>query len=156
MRRNRIAAMAVIVAATATLTTPGPGWTWGGEVHHYIAQNYSKHLPSYIDGLRIYDAEVDAKVTDPDTRKPYTPGEGPRHFIDIDAYPEFLSGTLSHDRSFLEARYGAATVSARGVVPWAVAEVAARLTDQLWAADWDSVATTIADLCHYAGDATQP
>jgi hypothetical protein len=138
------------------LVLPATGWTWGGQTHHYIAENYSQHLPPWIDGLRAYDAVVDLHVTDPDTRKSTTPGESYRHYIDIDSYPEFFSGTLPHDRATLEAEYGASTVLANGVVPWAVGEVVATLTGQFQAQQWSAAALTIADLCHYVGDANQP
>jgi hypothetical protein len=144
------------LAALLAICLPAPGWTWGFATHHYIAQNYSKHLPPYIDGLRAYDAVVDQKVTDPDTRRPTTPGESYRHYIDIDNYPEFFTGTLSHDRAVLEAQYGAATVLENGIVPWAVGEVVTTLTQQFQDQQWSAAATTIADLCHYVGDACQP
>ena len=147
---------AASVACAALLLSPAPGWAWGSATHHYIAQNYSKHLPPQIDGLRAWDGVVDAHVTDPDTRRPSTPGEAPRHFIDIDSYPEFLAGAMPHDRAVLEARYGAATVENIGIVPWAVGEVVVTLTQQFQAHQWDAAALTIADLCHYVGDGTQP
>jgi hypothetical protein len=84
------AAVLPLAACAALLLSPAPGWAWGSATHHYIAQNYSKHLPAFIDGLRAWDSVVDAHVTDPDTRRPSTPGEAPRHFIDIDSYSEFL------------------------------------------------------------------
>jgi hypothetical protein len=147
---------AALVALTLLLALPARGWTWGGATHHYIAQNYSKHLPAYIDGLKAYDSVVDAHVNDPDIRRPSTPGEEFRHYIDIDSYPEFLAGAMPHDRAALEAQYGAATVENIGIVPWAVAEVVATLTQQFQAQQWSAAALTIADLCHYVGDSTQP
>jgi len=131
-------------------------WAWGSTGHHYIAQHYAQHLPPGLDGLQSWAAVVDAHVMDPDNRKSSIPSEGPRHFIDIDAYPEFAAGTLSHDRATLEAEYGATTVTARGVLPWAVGEVTAYLTILFQQGDWDSVALETADLCHYVGDGHQP
>ncbi len=135
---------------------PATGWGWGGATHRYIAQHYSQHLPATIDGLRAYDSTVSLHVTDPDTRKGSTPGESYRHYIDIDAYPAFLAGTLTHSRSALEAQYGAATVLANGVLPWIVGDVVGTLASQFRTEQWSAAALTIADLCHYAGDATQP
>jgi hypothetical protein len=155
-RSHRADHCAVVLAAILAVGLPTSGWSWGFATHHYIAQNYSKHLPPYIDGLRVYDGEVDGKVTDPDTRRPTTPGESYRHYIDIDNYPEFFTGTLSHDRAELEAQYGAATVLDNGIVPWAVGEVVSTLTLQFQNQQWSAAATTIADLCHYVGDASQP
>ena len=146
----------VCLAALTLVSTPLPAWSWGFAVHHYIAQNYSKHLPPTMDGLAAYDAVVDAHVTDPDTRRPTTPGEEFRHYIDIDFYPEFLAGAMPHDRAVLEAQNGAATVLDIGIVPWAVAEVVATLTAQFQSSNWNAAALTIADLCHYVGDAAQP
>ena len=131
-------------------------WAWGSATHHYIAQNYSKHLPPNMDGLRAYDSVVDAHVTDPDTRKSSTPGEAPRHFIDIDAYSEFVFGVMPHDRAVLEATYTPVFVEDTGIVPWAIGEVVNTLSAQFAAQQWSAAALTIADLCHYVGDATQP
>jgi hypothetical protein len=146
----------VLVGVLLLAASPGLSWAWGSTGHHYIAQHYSQHLPPGLDGLRNWDSVVDAHVMDPDNRKGSIPGEAPRHFIDIDAYPEFTQGTLSHDRATLEAEYGASTVLARGVLPWAVGEVTTYLTSLFEEAAWDSAALEISDLCHYVGDGHQP
>ena len=135
---------------------PAPAGAWGSATHHYIAQNYSKHLPPGLDGFRSYDAVVDAHVTDPDTRKSYTPGESERHFIDIDAYSEFVAGAMPHDRAVCVADHDSAFVENTGIVPWAIGEVMNTLTTQFAAQQWSAAALTVADLCHYVGDATQP
>ena len=150
------ATLAALLAGAALLALPVTAHSWGSATHHYIAQNYSQHLPATIDGLKVWDATVDAHVTDPDTRRPSTPGEAPRHFIDIDAYPEFVSGAMPHDRFVLEQAHGTAFVEDTGIVPWAIAEVVGTLTAQFQALQWSAAALTIADLCHYVGDATQP
>src|SRR5262245_15650882 len=74
------------IVALASLA-PATAFAWGSVGHHYIAQNYSQHLPPAIDGLKAWDSVVDAHVTDADTRKASTPGESYRHYIDIDWYP---------------------------------------------------------------------
>jgi len=152
VRHASIAALTAVLCAVL----PSTGWTWGSVGHRYIAQNYSQHLPAYIDGLRAYDSAVYAHVTDPDTRKGSTPGESEKHFIDIDWYPEFLAGTLPRDRTVLEALYSPATVTTEGVLPWAVVASVNTLTTQFQAQNWSAAALTIADLCHYVGDANQP
>lgn len=146
----------VFLATILAVALPATGWTWGSVAHHYIAQHYSQHLPATIDGLRSFDSVVDSHVMDPDNRKSSTPGESVKHYIDIDWYPEFLAGTITHDRATLEAEYGASTVSSNGVLPWAVGDVVAVLTQQFQAGQWSDAALTIADLCHYVGDSCQP
>lgn len=143
-------------AIALLIAFPASVWGWGSATHHYIAQNYSKHLPATMDGLRAYDSVVDAHVTDPDTRRPTTPGEEYRHYIDVDFYSEFLAGAMPHNRATLEATYGPQTVLQTGIVPWAVGEVVTTLAQQFQAGQWSAAALTIADLCHYVGDVTQP
>ncbi len=146
----------LLLAVALALAVPSQAFAWGSQTHRYIARNYSQHLPPQMDGLRAYDGTVISLVNDPDIRRPTTPGEGPRHFIDIDRYPEFSTGTLSHDRAVLEAQYGAAYVLDTGIVPWAVGEVVTTLTQQFAAGQWSNAIVSIADLCHYVGDASQP
>ena len=154
---NRLRHASIVVLATALCAgLPSTGWTWGAEGHHYIAQHYSQHLPASLDGLKAYDAVVDAHVTDADTRKGSTPGEAEKHYIDIDSYPEFLAGNLPRDLASLEALYGASTVTDNGLLPWAIDGVVTTLTQQFQAQQWNTAARTIADLCHYVGDANQP
>jgi len=156
---------ALLFAMVLSTVTPAPGWTWGQAGHTYIAQNYSKHLPTAIDGLKAYDATVVSNVMNPDNRKSYTPGESEKHFIDADSYDDvtavdpshpLANNTLSHDRTTLEQLYGASFVDNTGVVPWAVADVVTTLTSQFQAQNWSAAALTIADLCHYCGDSSQP
>jgi hypothetical protein len=151
-RHGCIAALTVVLA----VASPARGWAWGTVGHHYIAANYSKHLPAVIDGLTAWDDSVYAHASTADSRKSYTPGESYKHYIDIDYYPEFFAGTLTHDRATLEAEYGAATVLDNGVLPWAIGETVVTLTRLFQAQKWDSAALTIADLAHYVGDANQP
>jgi hypothetical protein len=152
VRHASIAALTAVLCAVL----PSTGWTWGSVGHHYIAQHYSQHLPAYIDGLRSYDPDVAAHVSDADSRKGSTPGESEKHYIDIDYYHEFLEGTLPRQRAALEALYSPAIVTAQGVLPWAVVASVNTLTTQFQASNWAAAALTIADLCHYVGDANQP
>jgi hypothetical protein len=39
-------ASVVILTAILCAVLPATGWTWGAVGHHYIAQNYSQHLPA--------------------------------------------------------------------------------------------------------------
>jgi hypothetical protein len=145
-----------LTAALALTLLPATGRTWGGQVHHYIAQHYSAHLPPWVDGLRAYDAVVDDESTVPDERKGSTPGEAEKHYIDIDWYPEWLAGTFPHDRATLEARYGDYAVRSHGLLPWAIEDTYATLTQQIRTGSWSAAALTIGDLSHYVADATQP
>lgn len=150
--------VAVTLAALAALVVGRPSdcSAWGGTGHRVIASRYSASLPGPMNGLALNDAWVVDHVMDPDARKSTIPTEGYRHYIDIDAYPEYHAGTLSHDRAVLEATYGAAQVQQWGIVPWAIGEVVDSMTAAMERADWTRVRFWTADLCHYVGDLHQP
>ncbi len=153
---SRAALTRSLVLALALLVPAAPAQAWGSLGHRTIAGAWAGSLPWPLDGLAADEAWVIDHVMDPDTRKSTVPGEGERHYIDIDAYPEYHAGTLSHDRAVLEAAYGAAQVRAWGLAPWAVGEVTDSLTAAMATGRWDRARLWIADLCHYVGDLHQP
>ena len=153
---SRAALTRSLVLALALLVPAAPAQAWGSLGHRTIAGAWAGSLPWPLDGLAADEAWVIEHVMDPDTRKSTVPGEGERHYIDIDAYPEYHAGTLSHDRAVLEAAYGAAQVRAWGIAPWAVGEVTDSLTAAMATGRWDRARLWIADLCHYVGDLHQP
>ena len=91
-----------------------------------------------------------------DNQKPYIVREGPRHFIDIDAYPGFASKSVPTNFSTVIAQYDSASVFNIGTNPWAAVWTLDSLTAQLHRSDWQDVWQTAADLGHYVGDAHQP
>jgi hypothetical protein len=135
---------------------PSAAFAWGSTGHRAIATHYGDSLPLALQALRVNDAWIIQHVMDPDARKSSVPTEGYRHYIDIDAYPEYAAGTLSHDRSVLEATYGFSTVQSRGIVPWAIGEVVDSMTAAMGRSNWDLAKVWTADLCHYVGDLHQP
>lgn len=59
-RHTRKPIDALICAIALLIALPATVWGWGSATHHYIAQNYSKHLPGTMSGLQAYDGVVDA------------------------------------------------------------------------------------------------
>jgi hypothetical protein len=47
-----------------------------------------------------------AHGSDADYRKSSDPDEAPKHYIDIDNYPEFISNGISHKIEILENEHG--------------------------------------------------
>ncbi len=152
---RRIASCAVLALALLTALPQGAR-AWGTVGHRAIAARYGDNLPLALQPLRANDAWVIQHVMDPDIRKSSVPSEGYRHYIDIDLYPEYAQGTLSHDRATLEQQYGFATVQSRGIVPWAIGEVVDSMSTAMAGGDWELVKLLTADLCHYVGDLHQP
>ncbi len=91
-----------------------------------------------------------------DTRKSSDPTEAPKHYIDIDDYPEFAAGTLPHTLDSMIARYGATRVQSNGLLPWATVAAVDSLTARMRRGDWTLVWSTAADLGHYVADAHEP
>ncbi len=155
-RPNGFPALAALVLVSVGVVRATDSSAWGTTGHRTIAAKYSASLPGPMDGLALNDVWVTDHVMDPDARKSTIPSERYRHYIDIDAYPEYHAGTLPHDRAVLEARYGAAQVEQWGVVPWAIGEVVDSMTAAMQRGDWNLVRYWTADLCHYVGDLHQP
>jgi hypothetical protein len=151
----RRAGRAIVFTVIAALV-PASALAWGSVGHRAIAAHYGDDLPLALQPLRANDAWIVQHVTDPDTRKSTVPSEGMRHFIDIDAYPEYANGTLTHDLNALIAQYGLSTVQSRGIAPWAIAEVVDSMSTAMTQGNWDLAKLLTADLCHYVGDLHQP
>jgi hypothetical protein len=152
----RLVALLLALPLAPAVLAPPCAFAWGGLGHRAIAAQYGESLPDPLLALRGQDDWIIAHVSDADVRKSTVPAERYRHYIDIDAYPEYATGTLSHDRATLEAIYGAGQVEQWGVAPWAIGEVVDSLEAAMRAGDWGRVRIWTADLCHYVGDLHQP
>jgi hypothetical protein len=131
---------------------------WGSTGHHIINLKAPMHLPDSMgilkaDSLYYYQhaSDADGKKVPSDTN---FFAEGPRHFIDIDWYPNFHS--LPHDRDSVVALYGWSRVKAEGVNPWATVRELDTLTAELRRGATARAESTMADIGHYVGDAHQP
>lgn len=131
-------------------------WSWGGATHKVINKEAVKHLPSSLSLFSNNTKWISDHAVDADTRKSSDPTEDTKHFIDIDDYAEFKTGTLSHDINVLIAKYGLSTVTNIGVVPWATVWSLDSLTQTLRRGDSTKALQFAADLGHYVGDAHQP
>ncbi len=80
-----------------------PGW---GNVGHRII-NYNT-IMSALPEMEFFDTWADslaAHGSDADARKSWDPDEAPKHYIDIDNYPEFVAnGTISQNFDSLDCR----------------------------------------------------
>src|SRR5664279_296236 len=91
-----------------------------------------------------------AHASDPDNRKGSDPTESPRHFIDIDAYSEFVAnGFIIQDYNAFVALHGSSTVINNGTLPWAIVTWEDSLRRLFQAKNWASAMQVAADLGHY-------
>jgi Abnormal spindle-like microcephaly-assoc'd, ASPM-SPD-2-Hydin/S1/P1 Nuclease/Secretion system C-terminal sorting domain len=131
-------------------------WSWGGATHQFINMQAMKHLPPSFPFFANNAQWISIHAVDADNRKSNDPTEAPKHFIDIEDYPEFATHTLSHNYDTLVAKHGLPFVTNAGVVPWAIIWSFDSLTNCLRRGDSLRALQFAADLGHYVGDAHQP
>ncbi|MBI5474698.1 MAG: T9SS type A sorting domain-containing protein [Ignavibacteriae bacterium] len=151
-------ALLIVVLLCAVLVVYYEASGWGWDTHYFINRKTVYHLPSQMmlfiqDSLFFQDhaEDADRRVNSADTS---LYAERPRHFMDIDDYPNFRNLTRSLDTLIL--LYGRERVKDNGTNPWATVWVYDTLVAQLRRGDWNNAKLTAADLGHYVGDAHQP
>jgi hypothetical protein len=96
-------------------------------------------------------------ASDADYRKDEDPDEGPRHYLDVDNYPEFISqGRIPQTYDSVVAKYGISFVIDQGVLPWATKNSYDSLVSTMARFDWEKAVLFAADLGHYVADGHMP
>jgi len=130
--------------------TPAAGW-WGSG-HSHITSGAIGHLPQPLRGF--FEDNIDS-VTALSAFEP--PG---KHYINIDAYPEFFAGTFPRDLDDLISLYGSSTVDQFGMGPWTYADYVETLSNGMAAAtteqDMLDLLPTAAALAHFIEDLHNP
>lgn len=142
--------------AVALLFLSNLAFGWGKTGHQIINGNFVMYLPQSMQELSLRSSYYIQHASDADSRKSADPAESPKHFIDIDAYPEFAAGTLPHNLDSLKLSYGSTVVTKNGLLPWAIASTYDSLVAYWSRHDLRNADRIIADLGHYVGDAFQP
>ena len=95
-------------------------------------------------------------AVNPDKRRYAVVGEAPRHFIDLDAYPDTSAATLPRYYKDATDRYGADTLALHGLVPWQIQLTKYQLTEAFKQRNVRRILRVAADLGHYIADANVP
>jgi hypothetical protein len=135
---------------------PSMAGAWGGDVHRLINRSAVECLPPDFQAFDQWAGSLEQLSTAADERKDYVSTEGQRHYIDIDDYPEFFTGTLPHDYQTMVASYGAYRVIGNGTLPWAIDETYRNMVAAFQAQNWTQVVALAADIGHYVGDLHNP
>ena len=142
----------VLLALSVAIS--GNAWGWGSTAHKFINQYAVVHLPPSLAQLTAQQQFLANHASDADDRKSVDATEAPKHYIDLESYPDYQH--LPSDLTLLIAQYGWATVEEIGILPWATVWALDSLTVQLQRSDLTKAYQTAADLGHYVGDAHQP
>ena len=130
--------------------------SWGAEGHKLISKKAIELLPDEMTSFAAWQDYISIHSVDPDLRKDKDKSEGPKHFIDIDFYPEFLKGKMIEDKQKLVAEYGDSTVTKMGLLPWATLDAYNNLVKAFKEKNHDKALFFASDLGHYVGDGHQP
>lgn len=130
---------------------------WGGTGHKIINRNVTVCFPSSMNFPATWSPFLIAHASDPDNRKNSDPTESPRHFIDIDTYPEFVAhGFISQNYDSVVLLHGSSWVIKQGILPWAIIRWEDSLRRAFQQGNWNMAMQLSADLGHYVGDGHQP
>ncbi len=158
IKRFRKSARRVSIFVAITLATVILVYAWGATGHHFINLKAPANLPASMGWFKADSIFFQDHASDADIRRDNSDttfgAEQWRHYIDIDAYPDFHN--MPHDLDSCITLYGYETVKTRGMNPWATKWVLDSLTAQLARGDTNAAKQTGADLGHYVGDAHQP
>jgi len=130
---------------------------WGSTGHKIINRNITKCFPSSMNFPAYWSDTLTAHASDADNRKSKDPSESPKHFIDIDAYPEFVAnGFISQSYDTNVQKHGLSYVVQQGILPWAIQWTEDSLRLAFQQRNWHKAMLFSADLGHYVGDGHQP
>ena len=125
---------------------------WGWSAHRFINDRAVEHLPAAMSFWQDHRDYLSEHAVDPDTDN----FPGYYHYIDIDYYPEFFTGTLPHTWQGMIDLYGQSIMEDNGVIPWVIDWWITDLVSLMQAEDWNSVWQIAAELGHYVADSHQP
>ncbi|MDB5281467.1 MAG: Nuclease [Bacteroidota bacterium] len=132
--------------------------SWGVWGHEHINRAAIFALPEEM-GLFYYNHMdyITEEAVGPDQRK-YTlnfKSEGPRHFIDIEAFDKPIDSLPKYPKE-ASAMYEESVLTKNGSLPWYIQEVMAKLTKAFSEKRKSEILLLSADLGHYLGDAHMP
>ena len=104
-----------------------------------------------------WSASLTAHASDADYRRSSDPNEDPKHYIDIDYYPEFkANGYINQSYDTIVMLHGSQYVITQGTLPWVIQWTVDSLRKAFQQRNWDKAMLFAADLGHYVGDGHQP
>ena len=131
--------------------------SWGSVGHFKINHDCSLSFDPQMSIFHVWTTPLADHASDADYRKNTDPNESPRHFIDIDDYPEFISsGRIASTLDSLVFIHGSNYVYNHGILPYATRTTYDSLRNCFQRGDWDKAMLFASDLGHYVGDGHMP
>lgn len=131
--------------------------SWGYNGHYKISFEASQSFNQEMGEFVNWASTLAAHASDADDRKDIDPTEGPKHYIDIDNYPEFIqSGKIPHTLDSVIGIHGVDFVYDQGILPWATLTTYDSLVQCFLRFDWYKAVLFASDLGHYVADGHMP
>ena len=130
---------------------------WGFYAHKKI-NYYAVFLlpPEMMAFYKPHIGFITEHAVDPDKRRYASPAEGARHYIDIDLYGPDPRKALPQKWDSAIAIFTLDTLNQRGIVPWWIQTMLARLTKAFKEKNTSRILQLSAELGHYIADAHVP
>ena len=131
--------------------------SWGFLVHRTTTQLAIYRLPKKLE--RFFFANKDSIVkysVRPDQRRNEDKTEGPKHFIDLEAFGDSAAWKMPLTWDEAVAKYSKDTLEKYGYVPYWVLHMKEDLTRAFRNKDRDSILFYATDIAHYIEDANVP
>jgi len=157
MRKATVTLLAVLI-----LIAPQPAQAWGFEAHKYILERAIAALPPEIRPFfERYRVNIVEHSVDPDLWRNvgWDVEEGPRHFLDMDAYGPYPFTALPRDYAEAVKQRGEEFVKKYGLLPWRAQEMQNKLAEafqlkQTYSRDNIKLFSSVVG--HYLSDAQVP
>jgi len=155
--------MLVVVLAAATVLVPGrAAEAWGFEAHKFIVDKAIALLPPEIRPFfEKYRVTIVEHAIDPDLWRTmgWDAEEGPRHFLDMDAYGPPPFAALPRDREQALKKFGPEMIAKNGLLPWRAQEIQDKLAEaflQKQTYSRENIKLYASVIAHYLSDAQVP
>lgn len=130
---------------------------WGFYAHKMLNRQAVYVLPPAMQVFFKPNALLIAEWAPlPDNRRYLIAEEGPRHFMDLDAYGPPPYDWIPKRWDSAVARFGEDSLMAHGIGPWWAETMQHRLTEAFHRHQWPRVLKLAAELGHYIGDIHVP
>jgi hypothetical protein len=131
--------------------------SWSGTGHDFINSKVWLSYNPMMNSFYSWAAILQAHGGDADDRKSWDDTEAPKHYIDIDLYPEFLEyDAIPQEMSQAIAIHGSTFVYDEGILPWATLAMYDSVKNCLQRRNFDQAVLYAADMGHYVADGHMP